>query len=142
MHKALYIDHFAAIASPTMRHFVAEKNLNEALSSDLDFMLGAANYCVFIAELEGQPCAYGTGYTKEERSKTISRRGYIEDWYVDAKHRGEGIGKRIIDELENYFRACGCTMVESATWAFNKNALNAHRKLGYEDARVILRKML
>ena len=52
-----------------------------------------------LAELSIRPYAEGC---------TTLRVGYLEGWYVDVEHRGQGIGRALLPAAEDWARAQGC----------------------------------
>ena len=59
--------------------------------------------------------------------------GYIEGWYVDEDLRGQGIGKGLVAEAEEWARSQGLTEMASDTWLDNNVSIQAHLKMGYEE---------
>ena len=57
--------------------------------------------------------------------------GKIEDWYVIKEHRGAGIGKKLYNDLEKWFKEKGCDQVVSDTWEGNELSINAHKQSGF-----------
>lgn len=70
--------------------------------------------------------------------------GYLEGWFVEADYRGLGIGKKLVQNAENWARQKGCTEMASDAEIGNDLSLQVHLKLGYEEtSRLIhLRKNL
>jgi aminoglycoside 6'-N-acetyltransferase I len=53
---------------------------------------------------------------------------------VDEDLRGQGIGKALVDAAEDWARAQGLTEMASDTWLDNEVSIQAHLKMGYEEA--------
>lgn len=59
--------------------------------------------------------------------------GYIEGWYVEASHRRNGAGRRLIETAESWARSHGCTEMASDARPNNHVSLCAHAALGYTE---------
>lgn len=70
--------------------------------------------------------------------------GFVEGWFVDAAHRGRGIGRALMQAAEDWARACGCAEMASDALIENQASQRAHQSLGFEvvDRCVNLRKAL
>jgi aminoglycoside 6'-N-acetyltransferase I len=70
--------------------------------------------------------------------------GYIEGWYVDEKHRQQGIARKLLAAAEDWARSQGCIEIASDTWIDNEVSQRVHEALGYEvvDRCVHYRKTL
>jgi hypothetical protein len=47
-----------------------------------------------------------------------------------------------MDTLVDEFRRAGCELVESGTWAINKDARRAHARAGFDEIEIRFRKQL
>lgn len=70
--------------------------------------------------------------------------GYIEGWFVAAARRGQGVGRQLIPQAEEWAHEQGCQEMASDTWIDNEGSQKAHEALGYEvvDRCVLFRKSL
>ncbi len=70
--------------------------------------------------------------------------GFIEGWYVSARLRRKGIGRKLFVAAERWCRALGCREMASDTWADHRAAVRAHQGMGYkvEGTFVNFRKLL
>lgn len=70
--------------------------------------------------------------------------GYIEGWYVDEKHRQQGVARKLLQAAEDWARSQGCVEIASDTWIDNEVSQRVHEALGYEvvDRCVHYRKTL
>nr|MBS0021933.1 GNAT family N-acetyltransferase [Gammaproteobacteria bacterium] len=70
--------------------------------------------------------------------------GFVEGWYVLARHRSKGMGRALIVAAENWSREQGCSELASDTWLNNEASQRAHEALGFEvvDRCVNYRKAL
>jgi aminoglycoside 6'-N-acetyltransferase I len=70
--------------------------------------------------------------------------GYVEGWFVQPEHRGQGIGTALIHAAEEWARNHGCREMASDVLIDNEPSELAHRALGFEvvDRCIHLRKSL
>ena len=54
---------------------------------------------------------------------------YIDDMWVDSKHRRQGLGKKLIETLENHFKGKGFNNINLCTNQFN--APEFYKKCGF-----------
>jgi aminoglycoside 6'-N-acetyltransferase I len=69
---------------------------------------------------------------------------YIEGWYVDPDLRQQGVGRRLIDAVEEWARAQGYHEIASDAELDNTLSHQAHAALGFEEVErvVLFRKQL
>ncbi len=68
--------------------------------------------------------------------------GRIQDLYVDAEYRSQGIGARLLKELENHFKAQGCDVVMVEVFAPNGRAIDFYHEHGFQDRDVDMLKKI
>ena len=61
------------------------------------------------------------------------KRGEITELIVTKNTRSKGIGKALIEKLEEYFKSVGCEYVIVDVFAYNENAINFYNKKGYHS---------
>lgn len=59
------------------------------------------------------------------------KRGVITELIVTSKIRSKGVGKALMNEMEEYFKSVGCEYVLVDVFAYNKNGINFYNKKGY-----------
>lgn len=59
------------------------------------------------------------------------KRGEITELIVTSKTRSKGIGKLLIDKMEEYFKSIGCEYIIVDVFAYNDIGLNFYRKREY-----------
>jgi len=72
------------------------------------------------------------------------RVAYLEGWFVEEGHRGQGVGAALMQAVEEWGQAQGCTELGSDTELANARGAAAHRALGFTEVEriVCLRKSL
>lgn len=71
------------------------------------------------------------------------RRAYLDYLAVRASHRGQGIGSRLLDAVEQWAREKGAELISTDTnLRSNFGAIEFYESHGYEQQAVILRKPL
>ena len=141
-HRELYIRYRDRIMDAALAPLYAYKDLDSALVDDVDAILHGPTSTALIAERDGVPVGYITGHIENDERRLLPRKGVIEDWFVEEPERGTGVGRALLEALLEKFREAGCQVAESATWAFNTGARNAHRRLAFEEIEVRYRKRL
>ena len=65
------------------------------------------------------------------------RRGEITELIVTNKTRSKGIGQKLINKMEEYFKSIGCEYIFIDVFAYNDKAINFYRKQGYHTRMLI-----
>ena len=90
--------------------------------------------CYFLVAETNDNEIIGYGYIDKSKSRIV-----IEELYVKKEYRREGVGKRILNELENYLKKNKLrAMVEVFPW--NKKAIRFYNENGYRTKFIILEK--
>ncbi|HJO94802.1 MAG TPA: aminoglycoside 6'-N-acetyltransferase [Victivallales bacterium] len=63
----------------------------------------------------------------------IKNIGYIEGWYIEKTSRNKGVGKKLVEAVENWSRDHGCFTIGSDTNLENDTSQKAHLSLGFEE---------
>ena len=61
------------------------------------------------------------------------RRGEITELIVTNKIRSKGVGQKLINKMEDYFKSVGCEYVIVDVFAYNELAINFYDKKGYHS---------
>lgn len=141
-HRALYIEFRDQIADPALIPLFAYKDMEGTLREDVDGLLGARSARVYLAERAGEAVGYISGHLEVDHRRVLVRRGVVEDWYIAEGERARGVGQKLLAELTEWFKSEQCDLVESGTWAFNANARAAHKRAGFHEIEIKLRKRL
>ena len=119
-----------------MRLLLWPDGTTEGFSKEMDALLADSLSPVFVAlrsngKLGGFLEAGTRKYAEGCETRPI---GYIEGWYVDEDLRERGIGKSLVKAAEAWARSQGLTEMASDTWLDNEVSIQAHLKMGYEEA--------
>src|SRR5688572_27627635 len=68
-----------------------------------------------------------------------TRVAYLSDSFVTKSHRGQGILRRFMEELDTWCKTEGLTAVDVQLFEGNQEAIEVFRKLQFRDYRVVLR---
>lgn len=141
-HRALYVGYQREVVPPELEATFSYVDLEQVLETDVDTLLADPGRQLLLAELDGRPAGYVTGHVTEAPARSLPRRGVVEDWYVAPEARGRGVGTALMEALLARFRALGCDLVESRTWADNEQGRAVHDRMGFRASLVTYRKRL
>jgi len=91
---------------------------------------------VRVAECDGRVVASGTLLVEPKFFRRAPYAGHIEDLVVDARHRGRGVCRLVVDDLLELALASGCYRVTLNCSAEN---VGLYRKLGFASAGACMR---
>ena len=64
-------------------------------------------------------------------------RGWVYYLATSVEHRGEGLGRKLMKEAENWLRARGCPKIQLMVRRDNSEALGFYEAIGYELQDVV-----
>lgn len=82
---------------------------------------------LLIARVDGDPA--GLGGIRDLDTEIAE----IKSMYVDPSHRGRGIGRVLLEELERIARERGCREVRLDSSRYLAEAVTLYRSAGYEE---------
>ncbi len=88
----------------------------------------------FLVEVKGVPVGfievnvrnYAAGSDRPEVP-------YVEGWFIAETHRGQGLGKLLMQRAENWAMERGYSELASDAELENLISINVHKKLGFEE---------
>jgi GNAT superfamily N-acetyltransferase len=97
---------------------------------------------IFVAELDGIVVGYANAYTVYSvwsRGKALT----IDDLYVEAGHRGAGIGRALMEHIDAFAAANGYKRIQLHAEVKNTGAQKLYLSLGFEaeDMRFFLKRL-
>lgn len=63
--------------------------------------------------------------------------GVISEFIVSEKVRSKGIGKQLINKMEEYFKSIDCEYILLECFAYNKIAINFYKNQGYHTRMLV-----
>ena len=91
----------------------------------------AAEAVVAEKTLQGRPTVVGFTLFFTNFSTFLGQPGlYLEDLYVQPDHRGQGVGKALLQHLGALAVARGCGRFEWSVLDWNENAIEFYEKMG------------
>ena len=117
---------------------VLEGNATLVVTMPIEFFVADAFYGTLVGFVEVDLRSHADGCNP---SRPV---GYIEGWYVAEDQRHLGIGKKLLEQAEDWARGHGCAEIASDALMDNEVSQRAHEALGYEvvDRCVHYRKTL
>ena len=101
-----------------------------------DFLAGRAHDIdsVLIAESDGQIAGFAEvnirNFAEGSRSAAVP---YLEAWYVQPDFRGRGLGRQLMQAVENWAREQGYCELASDTTLDNEHSIALHKDLGFRE---------
>lgn len=68
------------------------------------------------------------------------RRGRIVDLVVSSNYQGLGIGSKLLEKMEDYFKSVQCSGILLDVFAYNERAYSLYVKHGYFDRNIQMMK--
>ena len=101
---------------------------------------------LYLAEGDGKIVGLVAGGVRgleaQERAGETVKSGRVHELYVDCDYRGQGIGKALMNKMEDYLRSKKCEVLYVEVFAPNKNAHEFYHACGYADHDINLMKKL
>jgi len=123
---------WAEIEEGYMRHITRMQDENEGL--------------FLMAYIEGAPVGFIFGYTEEQDDSRIEihegKELYVSDGYIASEYRGQGIYRKLNEELEQHYRPNGIKRMIRFTLVNNTNMRRFLESEGYVVTRLLYEKWL
>ena len=107
-----------------------EPDLNKA-ESFIQERLAKNESVIFVALANERPVAFTQLYPRYS-SVRASKNWILNDLYVDADHRKQGIGEALIKKAMNFAKGEGATFVQLETAVDNFTAQSLYEAIGFE----------
>ena len=121
----------------------AEPTLTASCTSSAAFHQDEATK-MSVAELDGSVVGfvYASLVTETRPMFQPGRYAKIDTIAVQGNFRGNGIGHKLINEIENWAQELGCTEVRLNVWSVNTRAIQLYEDLGYKPMSMFMGKRL
>jgi aminoglycoside 6'-N-acetyltransferase I len=130
----LHSTYFRKNAAKPIQELRKEKDINKSYEDYIKFISKRNNkdWKILLAVSSAQePIGFIIGSVEKDNELVRGTIGKFEDWFVEDEWRGLGVGKKLYNELEKWFKKKGCQQVMSDTWDGNKLSIKAHKELGF-----------
>jgi len=94
------------------------------------------NSLVLLALAGGKPVGYATAFIFE------GSRGYVDEIFVLEKYRALGIGKKLLDRVEAWFKSGGIEHIILNVFLWNRGAADFYRREGFKEYYICYKKEL
>lgn len=111
----------------------------------IDDLVSSGSGAFLLAEHEGTPVGIATVRLLETRevSFLVARRwAQVETLGVLERWRGHGVGRKLMNACEEWALGRGTREVQLTVWAFNLEAMQFYRTLGYAPGNHMLQRRL
>ena len=104
-----------------------------AVEVRLSRILSRDDQVFFVAEVEGRP----VGWLHAALWEDIEAEAFvvIGGLVVDRNHRGKGVGRRLMDEAEEWTRTHGCSIIRLWSSSARTAAHRFYEELGYRNIK-------
>ena len=65
------------------------------------------------------------------------RSGEVSELIVSKNSRSRGVGKQLMQKIEEYFKSIGCEYIFIDVFAYNESAINFYKKQGFHTRMLI-----
>jgi GNAT superfamily N-acetyltransferase len=132
------------IVSKKLLSMIKYKDYDEHLREDVKkyMKLNPKKAAVFVADNNGKLIGYIYGRILNKPKMVLSRIGIIEDWFVEDKYRGKGVGEMLWKKLISWFKEKRCNRLELDVFTTNKHAINIYHRLGFIDKLIVMTRKL
>ena len=78
----------------------------------------------------------------DKLTNDCAKTGSVLELIIKKESRGKGIGKVLLNKMEEYFKLCDCKRISIEVFGPNKGALEFYKNSGYSEREFILGKRL
>jgi aminoglycoside 6'-N-acetyltransferase I len=112
----------------------------DELASELETFLADRTQVAFVADSgDGRLCGFAEASVRRyANSNDESPCAFLEGWWVDETVRRSGIGRALVEAVEDWARAQGFTELGSDALLDNTVSHQAHRSLGFEERERVI----
>ena len=123
-----------------------QPNYGQVFSQELFDFINNGQGKIFIACDNNIPIGFSAGAIDKQSDKNLlevipSKLGVVSDIFVVEKYRRQGIGKQLLNKLENYLKDLDCDTLWLNVLDFNP-AHNLYSKLGFRNREIGMMKKI
>lgn len=111
-------------------------DLNKALEN-CRTLLSDSDSHFLVAKVGGSTVGF-VNFTIRKTALQVGPSGLIDELIVAKKHRGQGIGRRLVSAAIDRCRQFGCCEIEVSTEKSNTRARDFYKSCGFEEDAVLL----
>ncbi len=137
--------YFNRSSSSELREVRKDKDIRKSYNDYINYVekIKDDTWKIFLARSSGDKfVGFIIGSIETDEDMVLGKMGKIEDWFVEEKFRGTGIGKELYETLEKWFIEKGCQQVLSDTWYGNELSIRAHQRMGFFTSGIMFAKKL
>lgn len=124
------------------REHTSHRRLVNVMAKNLRRLMASSGMLTLVAEDEAGERA---GFIMVGRSTSVftdQQQAFVYDIAVAPAFRRRGIGRRLMEHAEAYAREKGMEFITLMVDSRNDAARNLYAQLGFEDGKVLMRKLL
>lgn len=103
----------------------------ETLREQLALILADPHYGLFVADDGGRVAGTVMGIACYDLAFNGQKFGIIENVITDADYRGQGVGRRMFEAVEQWAVEQGCAYIQLVSSAYRTGAHQFYEKIGY-----------
>ncbi len=107
-------------------------------------VVASGEWVIFVALDGDQFVGYTAGAMNDPEDDLINLAPgfHVDDIVVAKSHRGQGIGRQLLDAIGEYAKEQGAKSIELNVLSANVEAQAFYRKVGFQDYELVLKKKL
>lgn len=137
----LYEYHTHSILVPPISLFVQVNSPQEYAFETVENYF-ENKYFLYVAQNGKNLIGYICGKVNVRSEYVIHPEGFVEDWFVTEKMRGQGIGRLLYDVLKEKFISIGCQTIALEVFFGNTRAVDLYQKMGFHKDAIFMKKRL
>jgi GNAT superfamily N-acetyltransferase len=117
----------------------------DSLISSLDSIITDEDAVIFVVENSGDLIGFVEAYVREDEDNSMRisyRHSYLQSLMVKDVHREGGIGRRLLEAVEEWAKDKFAVEMRVDIWEFTGNPLGFYEEMGYRTLRRSLIKSL
>ena len=114
--------------------FVAKENAEDFINDEFEKRMAIPECCFFLAIIEGQLAGFiSCSIRKVQNVMIYNKRGYVAETVVGQEFRGNGIGEKLFNRAEDWFKEEGADHIELQVSLKNDGAFNFWKNQGFSS---------